>query len=392
MATTQNRAPDDAHVEGMTAETALRVMRQPINPELAPELTPEESDEIALVERMRAMLAQTPGDKIYLKLYRKNPQSRNLDWCTDYRPDEFENGGMAMIRDRYGAGNFQLRLIGPKGVLKQVDLSIAPDPDSVVSSGVTQSSELAQVLKGMQETQNAMLAALTQKRDPMEDMQKTLMLVASMREAFGMGAAIAAPTPPANPLTQLGEALALVRGLKDTAKELADDEPKPDTSDPMSIFATLAPQVLEMVKGNQAPAPAQHFPPIQPMQLPASIEHRAQNPMNPLPTGENGHITPDDQPAALPVNAPETPESLYMRGIIEDLLQLAIDGKPASEGGAFIHEKLPDELLAFMDHRYWFEMVAMRFPIIKPHEEWLREAKAEADKLFDLDDEGPAET
>jgi hypothetical protein len=182
----------------------------------------------------------------------------------------------------------------------------------------------------------------------------------------------------------LGEALALVRGLKDTAKELADDEPKPDASDPMAIFASLAPQVLEMVKGNQAPAVA-----IQPMQLPASIAQRAHNPM---PTGVNGHITPDDQPAALPVNAPETPESLYMRGIIEDLLQLAIDGKPASEGGAVIHEKLPDELLAFMDHRYWFEMVAMRFPIIKPHEKWLREAKAEADKLFDSDDEGPAET
>lgn len=392
MATTRHAPPDDVIDQGMTAETAVGVMRHPITmdkPE--PEPTPEESDEMQLVERMRAMMAQSPTDKIYLKLYRKNPQSRNLDWCTDYRPEEFENGGMQMIRDRYGAGIFQLRLIGPKGVLKQVDLSIAPDPDSVVSSPVTQNSELAQVLRGMQETQNAMLAALTAKRDPMEDMHKTLALVASMREAFGFQAPNAATvTPPANALTQLSEALALVRGLKDTAKELADDEPKTDASDPMSVFATLAPQVLEMVKGNQAPAHASHFPPIQPMQLPPSIE-RAENPA-PLPKGENGHVMPSAQESALPVKAPETPESLYMRGIIEDLLQLAIDGKPPTEGGEFIHEKLPDELLQFLSHRYWFEMVAMRFPIIKPHEDWIRAAKAEADKLFDADEAGDDET
>ncbi len=388
MPTTRRHDPtDDETIEGMTAETAVDIMRRPIEPEPTPD--PEADDENALVDRMRAMMAQTPGDRIYLKLYRKNPQSRALDWCCDYRPEEFETGGMQMIRDVYGAGNFQLRLIGPKGVIKQVDLSLAPEPANAVSSPVTQNSELAQVLRGMQETQNAMLAALTNRPDPMAEMQRTLALVGAMREAFGITnqAPVTAPQP--NPLAQLGEALALVRGLKSTAKELADDEPKTDPADPMSLLATLAPQVIELVKGNQAGnvATAQHFPPIQPMQLPPSIEH-APNPA-PEHRGENGHIEPDTQPAALPVNAPETPESLYMRGIIEDLLQLAIDGKPASEGGEFIHEKLPDELLAFMGHRYWFEMVAMRFPIIKPHEKWIREAKAEADKLFEEDEREP---
>ena len=76
-----------------------------------------------------------------------------------------------------------------------------------------------------------------------------------------------------------------------------------------------------------------------------------------------------------------------MRGTIEDLCQISIDRKPASAGAEFIFESLPDSLIPMMSNRYWFEIIAMKFPLIKQHEAWIREAKAGADKLF-AEDEG----
>lgn len=71
-----------------------------------------------------------------------------------------------------------------------------------------------------------------------------------------------------------------------------------------------------------------------------------------------------------------------MRGTLEDLCQLAVDGKPASDGAEFIFQNLPDALIPMMSNRYWFEVIAMKYGFIREHETWLREAKALADKLF----------
>ena len=59
---------------------------------------------------------------------------------------------------------------------------------------------------------------------------------------------------------------------------------------------------------------------------------------------------------------------------------------PATKGGQLIYERMPDEMLDHMDSENWFDLVAQVFPIIRPHEAWLREAKAEADKLFAADE------
>lgn len=356
--------------EGLTAETAVQVMRTHAAIE---DPNAETDEEFALLNRMRGLLDESDAARVVLKLYRlTDGPKRKYGWCADYAPEDYEMGGLAMIRETWGPGEYQLRLMGARGLAKVLPVQIEPDATRPLSMQHNapqvsqQNSELAQVLKGLQETQAVMLQALTQRPDPMEAMRNSMALIGSMREAFGLGGAQAAPAQPVNQMTQLKEMMEVMRGLKDTARELNDDDkPAADPSDPMSML----PGVIDLVKTAMSNQPQQTVPQLMPpIHIPASVERAT------LPTVQEN---PAQQPEA------ETVEMLLIRGLIEDLLQLAIDGKPATAGAEFIFEKLPDEMIDAMQNRYWFEIIAMRFPIVKPHEAWLREAKAEADKLFE---------
>lgn len=372
------RAPELVDpADGLTAETAVRVMRTGVETLPLPDDTGETDEESALLERMQGMLDENDAARVYLKLYRlTDGPKKKYGWCADYTPDDYQTGGLSMIRDEWGPGDYQLRLMGPRGLSKVLPITIEPDarnPVAVIASNpAPQSSELAQVLKGMQETQAAMLQALTQRPDPMASMRDTLALVASMRDAFGLNGA---PQPLRNPMAEVKELLAMTREVKATAKELAGDEPASDPDNPMALLS----QGLDMVKtvmSNQRPAPIQQSGPMMPLAIPASIEHAAQpahSNITPEPPGDFGTHNETHT---------ETAEEMLMRGTLEDLCQLAVDGKPASDGAEFIFQNLPDALIPMMSNRYWFEVIAMKYGFIREHETWLREAKALADKLF----------
>jgi len=360
-------SPDDDG-EGMTAAHAIPISSSVTIP---PASEPEETEE-TVIDRLRALMQQSPAERIKVKCYRA--RNGSLEWCDDFTPEEFEDGDLKMIRDRHGPGKYEFRLMTSKGIARRIQVHIAPNADPIAPAP-SSNSELSQVLALLTQGQQRMLEALTQRPDPMESMQQTLALVASMREAFGMNA-----QPPAhqNPMAMLKEVLEAAREVKATAHELgADDKPGADPSDPMAML----PGIVDLVKTAMQQQAPQHAPQmLQPLQLPHSVQtNAAHTPLPPIDPPEPSHTHAQPEP--------ETVETLIVKGLLEDLVQLAVDGMPASDGGAFIFEKLPDELIEMMGHRYWFEIVSMKFALVKPHEKWLREAKAEADKLFAAADE-----
>ena len=337
--------------------------------------TEDETEEQSLVDRLRGVMASSPADKVRVKMSRRSKQSGRMEWCRDYTPHEFESGDLEAVRNEWGPGDYEFRIINSKGIAGRMLQTIAaPSTVAAAAPVAQQSSELASVLQSMQETQARMLEALTQRPDPAAAMMQSLHLMTAIREAMGTGAAAAPAQPVINPMVQLKEMMEVMRGLKETARELNGDEPRGDPSDPMSMIPGVL-QIVQTALANKQPQTVdmQAMPPIQ---LPHSMQQNAQANPQPAQTTE-----PEPMPAT-----PQSPEDLIILGVIEDLCQMAADAKPPADGGAFIHENLPDQLLPYLSSRYWFEAVAMRFPIIKPHEAWLRLAKAEADKLFALDE------
>jgi len=363
---TRNPTPGDVidpDSEGMTPRTGVQISSPVTHAHGADEA---EETELSVIDRMRALMSQSPTERIKLKCYRA--RNGSLEWCDDFTPEEFEDGDLKMIRDRHGPGKYEFRLMTSKGIARRIQVHIAPAADVVqTAQPVAQNSELSQVLAMLAQGQQRLMEALTEKPDPMASMQQMLAMAASMREAFGMNQNAA---PPQNPMAMLKEVLEAAREVKATAHELgADDKPQADPSDPMSMLPGIVELVKTAMQGNAQQQP-QHMQPLPPLMIPDSMA-------NPIQTH---HPAPVIEQTVQP--EPETVENLIVKGLLEDLCQLAVDGKPPADGAAFIFEKLPDELIDMMSHRYWFEIVSMRFALVKPHEKWLREAKAEADKLF----------
>lgn len=331
-------------------------------------VAPPSDDEVEdenIIDRMRAIMASADDARVHVKLYRANPQNpRKGIWCADYTPDEFEAGDLGMVRTQWGPGDYEIRLIGRGGVAGRIKVTIAapyipPGGQSIVS---TQPSELTQLMRTMADGQARMLDAITQRPKSGENMAELLSMMSAVKSIMGDSA----PQPKAvDAMAQLTQMMAMLRGLKETARELSDDEIKPDASDPM----TMLPKILELV-GSAVQRPAENVF-VPPVSVPASMS-TAQMPVATLPP-----ITETQQ---------ESIEQMIMRGAIETLIEHAEKGDSIEIGGEYIADNFPDEFLPYLKNKYWFEVVARIYPLITKHEKWIREAKAHADMLLQQND------
>lgn len=334
----------------------------------------EELEESSIVDRLRAIVSSSANsDKVRVKLYRRNKSTAKLDWCRDFTVHEFEAGDLEAIRADWGPGDYQIRVVDSKGIALRTDVTIAaPGHFGVaprVEPAAPQTSELAAVLANMHETQMQMLRALNERPDPTASMLQSLTLMKAMREAFGDNT----PRGEApNQMQNLKELLMLSREIKGAAKELAGDEPAPpENVDPLSMLPKVLDLVGTAMQQNRQPQMSDMLPPLQ---LPQSVS--AQPVAAEFPQPANVAQPIEQMPKQ------ETPEQMLLRGNIEDLCDMAAQEKSATEGGEFIAERIPDDVIDLMKNRYWFELVAQLFPIIKPHEAWMRAAKAEADRII----------
>ena len=353
---------------------------------------PEEIEETA-TDRVASMLAGINGlDRAELKVYKINQGS--LEYCQGFKPEQFEEGNFDLLRDRFGHGEFELRLYATHpqtrkfGIRSKLRVKMSEVNKAAMNDGLP--SGIAQVLGAIANGQSQMLEALVQmkqqpQKDPMEEMTKMLSMMTMMRQAMGMD-----NQPRAG--SSIGEIVDAIRELRSAADEVA-----PQRDEPESMMAML-PKVLDIVSAGMGKGQAQVQPEpeeIQPVQLPPSFYQQ------PLPQQSNEPVpVPPAAPAPQPIIEDQKPQSedevnhlkyiFKLRAYLSALVDFAVKLAPAETAAQFVVEKLPDELIEIMELPNWFEQLAHVAPEVKKHEEYLRKVRDLALSMIDYDDEPEA--
>ena len=255
----------------------------------------DEPIEETATDRVAAMMSGAgPDERAEVKVYRIN--SGQLEYCAGYKPDEFESGNFDLLRDRFGAGVYELRLYATNptskkfAVRQKLRVTIVEEKSQTTTGGL--GSGMSQVLQTIAQGQQQMLEALVSiksapAKDPMEEMTKMMSMMTMMREAMGLN------QPQGREKSSIGEIVSAIRELRGAADEIAP----PQDKEPDGLMSVL-PKMLELVsKGQQSQqeaAQAAHFPPVQ---LPASFQAPAQ---------------PEPQQAPQPQEQPATQEESDM--------------------------------------------------------------------------------
>jgi len=353
---------------------------------------PEDFEETA-TDRVASMLASINGmERSELKVYKIKDGA--LEYCQGFKPEQFEEGNFDLLRDRFGPGEFELRLYATHpqtrkfGIRSKLRVKMSEINRAAVDN--TLPSGLAQVLGTIANGQERMLDALVQmkqqpQKDPMEEMTKMLGMMTMMRQAMGMD-----NQPRAG--SSIGEIVEAIRELRSAADEVA-----PQRDEPESMMAML-PKVLDIVSAGIGKGQAQAQPEpeeIQPVQLPPSFYQQ------PQPQQSNEQVPiPPAAPAPEPVIQDQQPQSedevnhlkyiFKLRAYLSALVDFAVKLAPAETAAQFVVDKLPDELIEIMELPNWFEQLAHVAPEVKKHEEYLRKVRDLALAMIDYDDEPEA--
>lgn len=350
---------------------------------------PEDVEETA-TDRVASMLAGiNAAERSELKVYKINQGS--LEYCQGFKPEQFEEGNFDLLRDRFGHGEFELRLYATHpttrkfGIRSKLRVKMsevrAPAPSDNLPSG------LAQVLGTIAQGQERMLDALVQmkqapQKDPMEEMTKMLSMMTMMRQAMGMDGQQRAGS-------SITEIVGAIRELRSAA-----DEVSPQREEPETMMAML-PKVLDIVsagmsKGQAQPQPQPEQQDFQPVQLPPSFYQQPEQSSQPVPE------TPAE-PAPGPISQNQQPQTeeevnhlkyiFKLRSYLSALVDFAVKLAPPETTAQFVVDKLPDELIEIMELPNWFEQLAQVAPEVQKHEEYLRKVRDLALSMIDYEDE-----
>lgn len=319
---------------------------------------PEPTDDESFLGRVRALGARQGLDRMKVKLYRRIRGSADLEFCRDYLPSEFEADDLDAIRQAWGPGSYELRVMGPKGILLRESVTLARGLDAPPAPAPAGPSTdaLAQVLAQLAQGQAQIVQALSTRPDPSAAMRDTLSLMVAMREAMGLNQA---PAPVADPTAILGGIVGAIRQLREVSAEISPPQPAADPSDPMALLPSVLDLVRVGMESRQAlPAPQA----VAPIALPPSMQ-------------------PDPPPVeAAPNPAPESDEEpmqhLILRTMAARLLSMAERKAPAADAAALILNYAPDELLEAIESPDWKSVLYELAPGARQHEAWVSEVRA----------------
>ena len=358
---------EDVPVKGADGEWRMPVSAQNALAALAEsELEDEDAAELAIGERVRLLLAQTGGERVSIKLYRIDPKSRSMPWCCDYTPEEFQNGDLEMIRQQWGPGEYEARVIGSRGIIAKPRFTIA-SPYALVNHNPIQqqaaqqpaaSSELSQALQMMAQTQAMILQTLQgmQQAPQGSGMADALGLLRTARDILQP----ASSAPPVDPLASFTQIAAAMRTMRDLSQEINP----PAATDPDNPLSLAGP-IIDMIKTamQQRQGVPQQFPAIAP---PPSL---SENPV------QDSHHDQQQETAQMILN-----------GAVSQLVKMATANDDPKNGGVFIYNGLPSDLIPYLSYPNWFEILSSVAPALTPHRAWIEQAKAHADTLFAAED------
>jgi uncharacterized protein YgfB (UPF0149 family) len=343
----------------------MRIVSLGMHPEQQPNYQPmqvdqqEEIEETAL-DRVTSMLKLVgDSDRADLKVYRI--REGQLEYCAQYKPEQFEEGSFELLRRRFGAGDYELRLYCNDpvtkryGVRNRTRLKIADDK-APEETGLP--SGMGQVLGAIADGQRQMLEALVQMkqqpaRDPMEEMTKMLSMMTMMREAMGLN-------QQSQQKSSIGEIVDAIKELR-AASSIIDNE-KDDEDNPMKLL----PSVLELVKAgvSQPQQPQPTLGVIPPVALPPDMVP-PQQPQQP----EEGDAELEDDPQNL-------------RGLLQQLIAIRGQENDIPKAAMFIYEAMPDNIVEIMFSGVWWLALSAAAPEVKPHKDWLKAVRTVAIELF----------
>ena len=331
------------------------------------ETDPEPDPEQTIVDRVRALTSSAGADRLKVKIYRRKINGGGLEFCRDYSVPEFEAGDLTAVRDEWGPGEYQIRVIGAQGVAMREDVSIAAPRALALQTAAPdhRPSEFAEVARMLAEGQQRILEALSQRPDPTAQMQQTLGLMVTMREAMGLNQPAAHAAPASSPTDMLAGIVGAIRQLREVSAEINPPSAPVDTDNPMAMLPT----VLDLVKTAMARR-APTDPGFAPVTLPASLQDNAPQ------AGQQFAPESAQQTEGEPVGI------LVLRGLLGQLLALAESAKPVEEGADFIVEKLPDELLGYLELPNWADILCSFAPGCRKHLEWLTAARNRAIEIL----------
>ena len=332
----------------------------------------DEPIEETATDRVAAMMSGAgPDERAEVKVYRIN--SGQLEYCAGYKPDEFESGNFDLLRDRFGAGVYELRLYATNptskkfAVRQKLRVTIVEEKSQSTTGGL--GNGMSQVLQTIAQGQQQMLEALVSikqapPKDSMEEMGKMLTMMAAMREAMGMNQS------QGREKSSIGEIVSAIRELRGAADEIAPQQDK----EPDGLMSVL-PKMLELVsKGQQSQqeaAQAVHFPPVQ---LPPSFQAPAQH-------------EPQQQEQPAPETQEESDMKMFtmikLKSYLKTLIDLAIKKTSVEQGAEFVYEKIPDDLIEIMALDNWFDLLTFVAPDVKDHKEWLQQVRDKALAMFE---------
>lgn len=328
-------------------------------------LSDDEVEAQSVVDRFQAALQSSEADTLNIKVYRINNTTGKTEYCQDMTRFQFDRPDVLdLVRNRWGAGEYEFRLIGSRGIVARRRQSIAEPltPVQALQENPQVGGAFESVIRMMAEGQQKILEALQNRPDPMAQMTQMLTMAKLMKEAFGPSPNAA---PAGDPMMMVTQVFEMVKSAKSAVKELADE----DTAPPADPMMAMIPQALEAIKaiGGQ-----RQQTPLQPIQMPAA-------PIQPItPPVEHQTVTVQSEPEPIK----ETPEQMLVRSSIETLCIMAEKNEDIEKGAEFIADTVPDEMLGYMKLHNWFDLVAQFFPIVTPHREWIEKAKARADELL----------
>jgi len=338
----------------------------------------EERFEETATDRVAAMMQGIGADdeRAEVKVYRV--RDGQLEYCRGFKPDEFETGNFDMLRDRFGAGLYELRLYATNPTNKKFTirskLRVTIAEDRIESSpGAQLGGGMAQVLQTIAQGQQQMLEALVSiksapPKDSMEEMQKMLTMMAAMREAFGMN------QPQGREKSSIGEIVSAIRELRGAAEEISPTSEK----EPDGLMSVL-PKMLELVsKGQESQQVAQQTAQCPPVQLPPSFQ-----------TKEDTQPIQYEQPQ-FQTPAPTQDEAdmkvmtmIKLKSYLKTLVDMAVKLTPINTAAEFVYEKIPDDLIEIMALDNWFDLLTAVAPDVKDHKDWLQKVRDKALSMFE---------
>jgi hypothetical protein len=364
-------------------------------PHTPPGFDEDDPVEETAVDRVFSVLETARGaERATIKLYRVGPKPNSYAWCDDYSVEDFEAGGFAMIRDKWGPGEYEIRLYairpsdGRFGVLSKPRIVIEQSLDAQrnpVNTSPAVDPAMREMLSQMAQTQARMLEALTQRPDPMANMQQMLTLAASFKQAFGGG-----DTRPQNTISEI---MGAIREMKAVAEEISP--PKPPESDDTDNPLKLLPSVLDLV-GKFAPQAGTQGAPT-PAAFPAVTLPQSFNAATALPSPDAVSL-PVTQPNLVPIQSPQPSnipsddemnalQLVLMRGYLSKLCAMNAAGN-VEAGAEFALAKLPDEAIDILETPEWFTLLSQFYPAAANHKPWLEAVRARVLQM--VNDEGNA--